>query len=68
MTDNNSNNESRQTVYQISSNRGHSRHKLRYVEASAPAADDCRLCVGSIADYPEAKSANADEYPPREDQ
>lgn len=68
MTDKNRSEESRDTVFQISSNRGHSRHKLRYVEASAPAAGDCRLCVGSIANPSEAKSENADEYPRRGDQ
>lgn len=44
----------RDRVYQMSSNRGRSSHKLRYIEASAPAADACRLCVGSIADMPVA--------------
>lgn len=38
----------RDRVYQVSSNRKKSSHKLRYVEASAPAQKDCRLCVGSL--------------------
>ena len=37
----------RNRVYQVSSNREKSSHKLRYVEASAP-EDDCRLCIGSL--------------------
>lgn len=40
---------SRNTIYQVSSNRESASHKLRYVEGSAPASDDCRLCVGSLA-------------------
>lgn len=42
-------NKKRERVYQVSSNREKSSHKLRYVEASAPQDDDCRLCVGSLA-------------------
>lgn len=41
----------RDRVFQVSSNRGLARHKMRYVEASAPAqAGECRMCVGSLAD------------------
>lgn len=41
----------RDRVFQVSSNRGAARHKMRYVEASAPAqAGECRMCVGSLAD------------------
>lgn len=39
----------RSRIYQVSSNREKSSHKLRYVEASAPDDEDCRLCVGSLA-------------------
>ncbi|MCK7458627.1 GNAT family N-acetyltransferase [Idiomarina aminovorans] len=39
----------RNRVYQVSSNREKPSHKLRYVEASQPAEQDCRLCVGSLA-------------------
>lgn len=39
----------RDRVYQVSSNRGNARHKMRYVEASAPAAGECRLCVGNLS-------------------
>lgn len=52
----NSDNKARDRVYQVSSNRQRASHKLRYVEASAPADGDCRLCVGSVAD----KSATDD--------
>jgi len=38
----------RERVYQVSSNREKSSHKLRYVEASAPDVEDCRLCTGSL--------------------
>ena len=40
---------SRERIYQVSSNRERASHKLRYVEASAPIEEDCRLCVGSLA-------------------
>tara|TARA_B100000929_G_C15426999_1_gene393365 strand:- start:194 stop:793 length:600 start_codon:yes stop_codon:yes gene_type:complete len=40
---------SRDRVYQVSSNRESASHKLRYVEGSAPASGECRLCVGSLA-------------------
>ena len=43
----------RDRVFQVSSNRGGSRHRVRYVEGSAPEAGECRLCVGSLADQPE---------------
>lgn len=39
---------SRDRVYQVSSNRESASHKLRYVEGSAPASGECRLCVGSL--------------------
>ncbi|MDX1804198.1 MAG: hypothetical protein R3292_08955 [Alcanivorax sp.] len=39
---------------QFSSNRGAARHRVRYVESSAPASGECRLCVGSLADTPVA--------------
>lgn len=42
-------NKKRERVYQVSSNREKSSHKLRYIEASAPYEDDCRLCIGSLA-------------------
>ncbi len=35
---------------QYSSNRGQASHRVRYVESSAPAAGECMLCVGSLAD------------------
>lgn len=34
---------------QFSSHRGGARHRVRYVESSAPPAGECRLCVGSLA-------------------
>ncbi|MCJ8316175.1 N-acetyltransferase [Idiomarina sp.] len=40
---------SRDRVYQVSSNRESASHKLRYVEGSAPASGECRLCIGSLA-------------------
>lgn len=43
----------RERVYQISTNRTHARHKVRYVESSAPPEGECRLCVGTL---PERKS------------
>lgn len=61
-------------IYQVSTNRGRASHKLRYVEASAPADGDCRMCVGSIADQPKrpttdtTTTAQVDgESPPHED-
>lgn len=33
---------------QFSSHRGGPRHRVRYVESSAPPAGECRLCVGSL--------------------
>ncbi|WP_404400075.1 hypothetical protein LG288_09835 [Idiomarina seosinensis] len=62
---------SRERVYQVSSNRGSSKHKLRYVEASLPADRDCRLCVGSLADIteqPKDTEQDDDESSPHEDQ
>lgn len=53
---NNKNGKPRDRAYQVSSNRGRSSHKLRYVEATAPSTDDCRLCVGSIADVSAAST------------
>lgn len=41
----------RDRVFQVSSNRGGGRHRVRYVEGSAPEAGECRLCVGSLADH-----------------
>lgn len=41
--------EERQRVYQVSANRGRSRHKLRYVESSVADTGDCRLCVGALS-------------------
>lgn len=43
----------RDRVFQVSSNRGLGRHRVRYVEGSAPASGECRLCVGSLADHPD---------------
>lgn len=59
----------RDRVYQVSANRGRSRHKVRYVEASAPEEGACKLCVGVMvsdsspeedneADSPEAKETD----------
>lgn len=48
----------RDRVYQVSSNREKSSHKLRYVEASLPDQDDCRLCVGSLT----AEASASDEF------
>jgi len=53
MTDKNT---SRERIYQVSSNREQASHKLRYVEASAPAEQDCRLCVGSLTATDSSKS------------
>ncbi|RZQ57030.1 hypothetical protein CWI82_07100 [Pseudidiomarina tainanensis] len=39
----------RERVFQISANRGRSRHKLRYVESSVSDTGDCRLCVGALS-------------------
>lgn len=39
----------RERVFQISANRGRSRHKLRYVESSLSETGDCRLCVGTLS-------------------
>lgn len=39
----------RERVFQISANRGRSRHKLRYVESSLSDTGDCRLCVGALS-------------------
>ena len=71
----NSDNKARDRVYQVSSNRQRASHKLRYVEASAPADGDCRLCVGSVADKSatddamnKATAASDDESSQREDQ
>ncbi|TDP39255.1 hypothetical protein DEU29_103151 [Idiomarina aquatica] len=67
-----SNDRDRDRIYQVSTNRGRSSHKLRYVEASAPADGDCRMCIGSIADQPKARPVTSvqddDESPRREDQ
>lgn len=41
--------EERERVFQISANRGRSRHKLRYVESSVSDSGDCRLCVGALS-------------------
>ena len=46
-------NDERDRIFQVSSNRGDGRHRVRYVEGSAPEAGECRLCVGSLADQPE---------------
>ena len=48
----------RERVFQISSNRGRASHKLRYVEASAPVAGECRLCVGSIVESVESSTSD----------
>ena len=65
----------RERIYQVSTNRGRASHKLRYVEASAPAEGDCRMCIGSIADRPSSQNnapttevQDDDESPRREDQ
>ena len=70
-----SNDRDRDRIYQVSTNRGRSSHKLRYVEASAPADGDCRMCIGSIADLPKKPTRGStttaqddDESPRREDQ
>jgi len=63
---------------QFSSHRGGPRHRVRYVESSAPPAGECRLCVGSLvggsansgADTREAEPAeeeSVDEALPRKD-
>jgi ribosomal protein S18 acetylase RimI-like enzyme len=49
---------SRERIYQVSSNRERASHKLRYVEASAPIEEDCRLCVGSLT----ATAHNENEF------
>ncbi len=43
-----SNEQGRDRVYQVSSNRSSASHKVRYVESSAPAEGECRLCVGTL--------------------
>lgn len=43
-------NVARERVFQVSSNRGNARHRMRYVEASAPAEGECRLCVGTLSE------------------
>jgi len=43
----------RDRIFQVSSNRGGGRHRVRYVEGSVPETGECRLCVGSLADQPE---------------
>ncbi|OZB06763.1 MAG: hypothetical protein B7X54_00960 [Idiomarina sp. 34-48-12] len=48
-TDNEKTEHERERVFQISANRGRSRHKLRYVESSLSDTGDCRLCVGALS-------------------
>ncbi|MGM7317580.1 GNAT family N-acetyltransferase [Idiomarina sp. ST10R2A5] len=50
--------EPRERIYQVSTNRERASHKLRYVEASAPIEEDCRLCVGSLT----ATAHNENEF------
>jgi len=52
-----SNMKRRDSMYQVSSNRTSARHKVRYVESSAPPEGECRLCVGVL---PERKSKQKD--------
>ena len=40
----------RDRVFQVSTNRGKASHRVRYVESSAPAEGECRLCVGNLSD------------------
>ncbi|RUO44379.1 hypothetical protein CWE15_04175 [Aliidiomarina taiwanensis] len=49
---------SRDRMYQVSSNRTSARHKVRYVESSAPPEGECRLCVGVL---PERKSVHKEK-------
>ncbi len=56
----------RQRVYQVSANREHASHKLRYVERSAPTTGECRLCVGVPSVDPQAEVQGADVSPQHE--
>lgn len=53
-----SNEQGRDRIYQVSSNRSSASHKVRYVESSAPVEGECRLCVGTL---PARKFSNAAE-------
>lgn len=57
--------EERQRVYQVSANRGRSRHKLRYVESSVADNGDCRLCVGALS--PDEQELEPNEKTNKED-
>lgn len=47
----------REGIYQISTNRGQARHRVRYVESSAPPEGECRLCVGTLPSVSAQSSA-----------
>lgn len=51
---------------QFSSHRGGPRHRVRYVESSAPPAGECRLCVGSLAGDSANAGADSQEAKPAE--
>ncbi|HLV48120.1 MAG TPA: hypothetical protein VKY35_03560 [Aliidiomarina sp.] len=54
-----SNEPARERVYQVSSNRSSAKHKVRYVESSAPPEDgECRLCVGTLPERKVSSKAN----------
>lgn len=47
--DNQSSTRQKNTKYQVSTNRGHARHKVRYVESGGGEAEqNCRLCTPVI--------------------
>ncbi|CUS49296.1 MAG: hypothetical protein HLUCCO02_04600 [Idiomarinaceae bacterium HL-53] len=48
----------RDRVFQISTNRGSATHRVRYVESSAPAEGECRLCVGNLSDREHVSTTN----------
>ena len=45
----------RERQFQVSTNRGRARHKLRYVESSVATGDagECRLCRPSLSSEPD---------------
>ncbi|PHR65910.1 hypothetical protein LG272_06945 [Pseudidiomarina marina] len=57
----------RERVFQISANRGRSRHKLRYVESSVSDTGDCRLCVGALSPDEESSALPDDSTTVKDD-
>lgn len=58
------NTKSRDRMYQVSSNRTSARHKVRYVESSAPPEGECRLCVGVLPERKSVHKESSDENQP----